>query len=865
MDSNRSTLGRTDLRESAQSLLLEEFTPAHLVLDAEFRIAHLSKSAGKYLASTEDALLCNVMEAVRYDLRPHLEIALNEAAEHRRTAVREDVEVHADGDSDRVRLTVRPLPPSSEAAHRFLVVLETLNTQLSGEAGRATAEFRVAQNRVTDILDSISDGFVSLDRNWKCTYLNQPAARLLQCDPHAVLGRNLWDALPKLKGTTFEAELRQCLNSGKPAAFEVFLKPYDQWFECHSYLAEEFLSVFFTDITAWKHEQLLAEKSGERIERAINEAAGGFWDIEFKNPLEGSIPENIYFSPRLKILLGYTPEELPNRFSAWLELVHPEDRRRLQNAMREHIRGVAPQFECEYRLRSRGEEYRWLQSRGNIVRNADGHPVRWTAVMLDITRKKQEEERLARLASIVESSQDGIIGMALDGTVKSWNPGAERLFGFTAKQAIGKKIIDLIVPAERVQELQKAMHRVSQGMMFPPFETQRHNRKGQILEVLVTLSPLKNRQGKIIGMSAIDTDITMKKQMEAQTRRLNRTLHEVLRAFPDIVWVMDRNHELKFFNPAAARFLSSSSRVDALPPAIQEEIQKALVTGSDYLPKDFRGVHCIRIEGEDRYFLCRLVAMKDESGALFGLTVMLQDVTDFRMLDEVKTNLIGTVSHELKTPVTSIRMSLLLLLEEQIGKLNREQRELISVARDEVERLLRILSTLLDITRFEEGRQALEVRKTNAAELVKCAIEEARATAQNAGIHLATEVPEDLPPIEVDADRIIHALVNLVTNAIKHSPENATVQIQVQTTEANQFRFSVIDQGPGIPQEYQDRVFDKFFKVPGNKQRGTGLGLAIVREFVNAHGGSTGVHSEPGQGSEFFFVLPEIPMIQDGL
>lgn len=719
---------------------------------------------------------------------------------------------------------------------------------------------REAKQRLTQILDSISDGFISLDRDWNCTYVNRPAARMLRRQETDLLGENFWRVLPELKPTPFCEELARCMSSGENALFEVFLKSHDAWYECHCYPSRDVLSVYFTDITQWKHEQLLAEKTGERIERAISESQGGFWDMELDSEqVPPMLPEECYFSPRLKTLLGYEAEELPDKLSAWLERVHPEDRTLLQQAMVDHLRGISPRFECEYRVQDTRRNYLWFQSRGNVVRDARDRPLRWTAVTLDISEKKREEEHQATLAAIIDSSQDGIIGQSLDGTILSWNPGATRMYGYEADEVLGKTVFGLIVPQDRFAELQEAMHRIGNGELIQPFETLRLARDGRPLDVLLTLSPIKNRFGRIIGLSAIHSDITQKRRMEARMRQLNRTLSAVLRVFPDIVWVVSRDNELQFLNPAAEKFLKTRGPDRELPPEIQNEIQRALETGDDYLPTDFRGVHCLRMNGEDRYYLCRLVAMKDGKGDLFGLTVMLQDVTDFRMLDEIKTSLIGTVSHELKTPVTSVRMSLLLLLEEQLGKLNERQRELAAAGRDEIERLLRTLNTLLDITRFEEGRQTINPQPVAVEKLIETAIDEVRAAAEAANIALQLELEPELPTIEVDFDRIVHVLTNFLTNAIKHAPNGSTIRIQARKKDPQHVCFGVIDRGPGIPRDQQQRVFEKFFKLPGNTKHGTGLGLAIAREFVRAHKGIVGVSSTPPHGSEFYMVLPIKP------
>jgi signal transduction histidine kinase len=247
--------------------------------------------------------------------------------------------------------------------------------------------------------------------------------------------------------------------------------------------------------------------------------------------------------------------------------------------------------------------------------------------------------------------------------------------------------------------------------------------------------------------------------------------------------------------------------------------------------------------------------MKTPDGTLFGAVVMLQDVTEFRLLDEVKSNVISTVSHELKTPLTSIRTVLLMFLEHTVGTLNPRQTELIEIANSESERLLHTLETLLDLTRFEEGALGMNRERTSAAQLIQAAIEETSVAAGNAHMVIKLELEEGLPSLEVDRERIVHALSNLVGNAIKYSPEGSEVIIRTKKSDQGVY-FAVVDQGAGVPKQYLSRVFERFFRVPGTPKKGAGLGLSIAREFVHAHRGRIGVQSENGKGSEFYFVLP---------
>jgi signal transduction histidine kinase len=326
-------------------------------------------------------------------------------------------------------------------------------------------------------------------------------------------------------------------------------------------------------------------------------------------------------------------------------------------------------------------------------------------------------------------------------------------------------------------------------------------------------------------------------------------------AFPDAIIALAPDGRINFTNPAADRLFHKLDLRSALPAVAQSEVERVLKGGEDYLPTSFEKAMCVRVDDQETFLLPRVIGMRDESGNLFGAAVILQDVTRFRLLDEVKTNLVSTVSHELKTPLTSVRMGLHLLLEERIGALNPKQIELLLAARDDSERLLRMINDMLDLAKLESGRSRLPRQPISPPELVESAARELRDFVEARGSKLATKVSYELPSVAVDAQQIAHVFSNFVSNAVKHTKAGGEVTLAARR-HGRSVRFSVIDHGPGIPVSYQDQLFDRFFRVPGAEVSGAGLGLAIAKEIVMAQGGTIGVHSEPGEGSEFYFDLP---------
>ena len=328
-------------------------------------------------------------------------------------------------------------------------------------------------------------------------------------------------------------------------------------------------------------------------------------------------------------------------------------------------------------------------------------------------------------------------------------------------------------------------------------------------------------------------------------------------AFPDPIIALTPGGVIHFTNPAATTLLNKCGFAGTLPEEVRKEAEEVLKGGPDFLPTSFEKAVVMRVDEKEVFLLPRVIGVRDETGVVFGAAVILQDVTRLRLLNEVKTNLVSTVSHELKTPLTSVRMGLHLLLEEKIGGLNPKQAELLLAAREDSERLLTMINDMLDLAKLESGNEPQTKQVIQAGKLAEMFGGELKELAESHGCHFRKIIGNDLPEIQADPVQILHVFTNLVSNAVKHSRYGETVELAV-SEKNGMARFSVTDQGPGIPPEIQPRVFERFFRVEGDKSRGAGLGLAIAKEIVTAHGGVIGLSSNPGEGCSFYFDLPTI-------
>ena len=239
-----------------------------------------------------------------------------------------------------------------------------------------------------------------------------------------------------------------------------------------------------------------------------------------------------------------------------------------------------------------------------------------------------------------------------------------------------------------------------------------------------------------------------------------------------------------------------------------------------------------------------------------GYVILLKNITEFKELDSAKTTFISTVSHELKTPISAIMMSLQLLEDTRVGKLNEEQAELAKSIQDNSERLLNITSELLNMTQVESGKLQLKPRVTKPIELIEYAIKANRVQAEKFKIQIEVQCPEEkIGRLFVDSEKIAWVLTNLLSNAIRYSYENGRIIIGARQAGDGFIEMFVSDFGKGIEPRYHKSIFDHYFRVPGTKVQGSGLGLSISKDFVEAHGGTLTIESELGKGCCFVMRL----------
>ena len=277
---------------------------------------------------------------------------------------------------------------------------------------------------------------------------------------------------------------------------------------------------------------------------------------------------------------------------------------------------------------------------------------------------------------------------------------------------------------------------------------------------------------------------------------------------------------------------------DLMRTLLKEEIKKELKIYAD----------------EKESFFSKDVINVTANEAVIGQVIVLRNITPYHELNEAKTNFIATVSHELKTPIAAIRMSLQLLDNKQTGEVNTEQQLLLDSIKDDTNRLLKITGELLNMTQVDSGKIQLSIVANDAKEMLNYAINANKTAAEQKNIQLTISVAEQLPQVLADSEKTAWVLINLLSNAIRYSHDNSAIFVSIYSKDKKIY-FTVKDTGQGIAPEYKAKIFDRYFRVPGTHKEGTGLGLSICKEFIEAQGGQIMVESDYGTGSAFMLVL----------
>jgi PAS domain S-box-containing protein len=511
------------------------------------------------------------------------------------------------------------------------------------------------------------------------------------------------------------------------------------------------------------------------------------------------------------------------------------------------------------------------------IMNYSGETLGVVLVFRDATEIRRAQENAERLAAIVEHSDDAIIGKDLNGVITSWNSAAERLYGYTAHEAIGQPI-KMIVPPDREAELHDLMERLAREERAEHLDTVRVKKDGTRVDVSLTVSPIKNTYGEVIGASKIARDVSERKRAEEALRTSEARKTAFFRTSLDCIISIDQEGRVLEFNPAAeltfgyreAEVRGRELAALIIPQSLREQHRRGLAnylaTGEGPVLNRRLEMTALRSDGTELPVELTVARIDVDGPPVF--TAHLRDITERKQLenqlrqyiadlseaDRRKDEFLAMLAHELRNPLAAIGYSMQLLTASP---------DQLSLATEITQRQLRqlthLIDDLLDVSRITTNRIQLRKEALDAGALVTRAIGSARPAIEERRHNLTVDIASKEMPIFADPTRIEQVIVNLLTNAAKYTPEGGEISVRAYPHD-DHVVIKVKDTGIGIPREMLTRVFELFTQVDPTLDRaqgGLGIGLTVVRHLTEMHGGAVSAMSEGlGKGSEFSVRLP---------
>ncbi len=697
------------------------------------------------------------------------------------------------------------------------------------------------------------------------TYINEAYVRLLGRNSTAdFLDKTIRETLPELEAQGFHKLLDEVYRIGEPHfGREVKARvnrtasgqPEEGYFDFlyqpvrDSSGRVEGVYVYAAEVTDKVKARMAAEEYADRLRLAQTAAQIGNWEWD-------PIREVTVLSPELHRMFGtdaFDPEGAKN----WMAHVHPADRPRVQLLMNEGHRLGAMEFEYRYLHPDLGE--RWFYCRG--IRRAG--ETRMYGITQDVTLRKHAESDAQRLAAIIDSSDDAIVSKDLNGIINSWNPAAERIFGYKADEIVGQPILRLI-PEELRAEEEMILSKVRAGERIEHFETTRLHKDGHRIGVSETISPVKDSSGRIVGASKVARDTSERRRRD----ELRFRLAAIVDSSDDAIVSKDLNGIVTSWNAGAERMFGftaeemiGKSITKIIPPELYEEETRILNTiARGQRIEHFETVR-MKKNGELIEISLTISPVRDEEGRIIGAAKSARDITQQKLAERaLRTSerlasvgrLAATVAHEINNPLEAVTNLIFLARSSSAHKAIDNY---LAMAEEELERVSHLTKQTLGF--YREAKGSTDIRVSAVVEPLLSVF---APRMRNKGIELCSDV-DNAAEVHAVPSEIRQVVANLLSNAI--DALDAGGQMRVRVAPATQWkgqrrrgvRLSIADTGSGIPAEIRAQLFEPFFTT--KKNVGTGLGLWISKNIVENHHGVIQVRSstKPGRSGTVFSVF----------
>jgi PAS domain S-box-containing protein len=622
------------------------------------------------------------------------------------------------------------------------------------------------------------------------------------------------------------------------------------------------------DITDQVKAREQLRESEERLALAQTAAHLGTWERDLRTNM-------ITISREYATLYGLAPDRAALTYEEWLSLIHPDERDALQTYIEESIKRTGS-WDTEFRVVWPDGSEHWLLGKGRVLRDDSGQPVRRVGVNLDITERKRAAELRSHLAAIVESSADAIVGVALDGKVVSWNSGAERVFGYKAEEMVGRPI-SLLAPSKSADQILRRLEGLRQGERIVPYETERIRKDGRRIEVSVTISPIRDSTGRVIGAAGIARDITERKRAEASLRESEERFRNMADTAPVMIWVCGPDKRMTFVSRAWLDFTGRSLEqelgngwLEGVHPDDRKRNSASFSSAFD-ASQNFRMEGRLRrADGEYRWVLCNGVPRFEADGAFDGYIGSTIDITDQkyaeaerrRGLDEIAhLNRVGamgeltaSLAHELNQPLAAIlsnAQAASRLLSGEPRDLSEVRACLTDIVADD-KRAGEVIKRVRALLKKEESCSAAVDLNDVVGDVIRLLQNDAMLRKAS----VAFEPSPNLPVVLGDRVQLHQVVMNLMVNGLEAAqqlPGDRWLKVRTCRSSGGGVELTVEDSGKGIAESDLARVFEPFFST---KPDGLGMGLSISRSIVQAHSGRLWAENIAGGGALFRCVLP---------
>jgi two-component system CheB/CheR fusion protein len=751
------------------------------------------------------------------------------------------------------------------------------------EASRET--LKKQSEILRSVLDSICDGVIVADAGGGISLWN-PAAELLlgsdllmscRMESQSSTGAGLTDCLKFAQG--FIHPLARAIRGEAFDNADVLLQGRngrpDIWVSASGRPIQGDLHggrggvVVFRDITGQKQAAAELHESENRFRQLAERIDDVFWMFDL------ATARVRYISPAFKRVWGLSIQQACDNPVSLLSLVHPADSERVMSSLQRQLMGTSTSDAIRI-IRPDGE-VRWIWNRGFPIFDDKGNVTRVVGLAEDITDRRRAEEVNARLAAIVESSEDAIISKNLEGVITSWNAGAERLFGYKSREIIGQRTSTLI-PVDRRDEESAVLQRIGRGDRVDQYDTVWIARGEHQLDVAITVSPIKDSDGTIVGASGIIRDMTDLRRAEDDMRDTTAQLRSVIDNAVDGIINIDENGTVESLNPAALRIFGYS-REELIGRNVNMLMPSPYHAEHDTYLANYRKTGNRQIIG-----IGREVMGKRKDGSTFAVdlgvsevklatrrifTGIVRDITQRKEVEhalvaakeeaeaanKAKSEFLANMSHEIRTPLTAIVGFSDLMLIRKLGPSEREN--CLQVIRRNCQHLLGLINDILDLSKIEAGQMTTERIACDLPQLLADVGSMLRPRAQDKGLNFEVSFEGPIPrTIQTDPLRLKQILVNLLSNAIKFTSSG---RVGIRTTcnvngPSLALQFEIQDTGIGMTEAQLTRLFTPFTQGDESMSRrfgGTGLGLTISRRLAILLGGTVCGQSKVHEGSIF--------------